>query len=116
MLLNLVSNAVKFTPAGGSVRVAAALQPDGGMLLSVTDTGIGMAEADIPRAFEPFSQLDGSLNRRFEGSGLGLHLSRALAEAQGAELSLRSSPGLGTTALLRIPPALVLHPVSEGTN
>ena len=115
VLLNLVSNAVKFTPAGGSVAVEARLEPDGGMLLSVTDTGIGMAEADIPRAFEPFSQLDSSLARRFEGSGLGLHLSRALAEAQGAELSLRSRPGEGTTALLRIPPNRVLHPVTEGT-
>ena len=110
VMLNLVANAVKFTPKGGSVVVAAALQPDGSMLLSVTDTGIGMAEADIPRAFEPFNQLDAGLARRFEGSGLGLHLSRALAQAQGAELTLRSRPGHGTTALLRFPPDRVLHP------
>lgn len=114
VLLNLVSNAIKFTPAGGSVHVEAVVEPDGGLALRVIDTGIGMQEADIPRAFEPFNQLDSSLSRRFEGSGLGLHLSRALAEAQGAQLSLRSRPGEGTTATLRIPPERVLQPVAEG--
>ncbi|MDN3565228.1 PAS-domain containing protein [Paeniroseomonas aquatica] len=108
VLLNLVANAVKFTPAGGTVTLGAAIEPGGDLLLRVSDTGIGMAAADIPRAFEAFTQLDSSLSRRFPGSGLGLYLSRALAEAQGATLTLESAPGAGTTAVLRIPKARLL--------
>ncbi len=117
VLLNLLANAIKFTPAGGSVRLTVTLEPEGGLVLSVIDTGIGMEEGDIPRAFEPFSQLDSSLARRFGGSGLGLHLSRALAEAQGAELALHSSPGQGTTAMLRFPRhRLLLATPQESTS
>ena len=72
------------------------------------DTGIGIAAHDIERAFEPFTQLDNTLSRRFPGSGLGLHLCRALAEAQGASLVLDSTPGLGTTARLTFPPACLI--------
>jgi signal transduction histidine kinase len=111
VLLNLVSNAVKFTPAGGHVRLWAAREPSGALLLRVTDTGMGMAAEDIPRAFQPFNQLDGGLTRRFAGSGLGLHLSRTLAEAQGAELSLTSALGQGTTATIRIPPDRLFQPM-----
>ncbi|MBL6080427.1 PAS-domain containing protein [Belnapia sp. T18] len=103
VLLNLLANAVKFTPSGGSVTLGAEIAPEGDLVLKVSDTGIGIAAADIPRAFEPFTQLDSSLSRRFPGSGLGLYLSRALAEAQGATLTLESKPGQGTTALLRFP-------------
>ena len=103
MLLNLVSNAVKFTPQGGLVTVSAEATAEGGLVMRVTDSGIGIQPEDIPRAFEPFTQLDLSLSRRFPGSGLGLYLSRALAEAQGATLTLDSVPGAGTTAVLRFP-------------
>lgn len=106
VLLALIGNAVKFTPAGGSVRIAARPDPAGGLVIDVADTGIGMAREDIPRAFEPFTQLDSSNARRFPGSGLGLHLARMLAEAMGATLTLDSSPGSGTTATLRLPPAI----------
>ncbi len=98
----LAGNAVKFTPAGGSVRLGARAD-HGALLFTVADTGIGMSAEDIPRAFEPFTQLDASLARRFPGSGLGLHLARMLAEAMGASLSLDSAPGAGTTATLRLP-------------
>ncbi|WP_052388927.1 PAS-domain containing protein [Belnapia moabensis] len=108
VLLNLLANAVKFTPAGGSVTLGAEIAPEGDLLLKVSDTGIGIAPGDISRAFEPFTQLDSSLSRRFPGSGLGLYLSRALAEAQGATLTLDSTPGQGTTALLRFPKARLL--------
>ncbi len=101
----LTSNAVKFTPAGGDVRLRVAAER-GGIAFTVADSGIGMAPADIPRAFEPFTQLDASLARRFPGSGLGLHLARMLAEAMGATLTLESSPGQGTTATLRLPAAI----------
>jgi signal transduction histidine kinase len=106
VLTALVGNAVKFTPAGGSVRLVARRDPEGGLAIDVADTGIGMAPEDIPRAFEPFTQLDSSHARHFPGSGLGLHLARMLAEAMGATLSLDSSPGSGTTATLRLPPSI----------
>jgi signal transduction histidine kinase len=108
VLLNLLSNAVKFTPAGGKVTLHAGLGPEGDLVVRVIDTGIGIKAEDIPRAFEPFSQLDSSHSRRFPGSGLGLYLSRALAEAQGAELGLESADGGGTCAVLRFPPGRLL--------
>jgi signal transduction histidine kinase len=110
VLLNLLSNAVKFTPPGGSVTVSLARGGAGDLLLRVADTGIGIRAEDIPRAFEAFTQLDGALSRRFQGSGLGLYLSRALAAAQGAELALESAPGAGTTAVLRFPKERLVAP------
>jgi signal transduction histidine kinase len=112
VLLNLLANAVKFTPAGGSVTLSGGVeQPSGDLVLRVSDTGIGIASEDIPRAFEPFTQLDSSLSRRYGGSGIGLYLARALAEAQGATLALESAPGTGTTALLRFPASRLLSPI-----
>jgi signal transduction histidine kinase len=104
VLLNLIFNAVKFTPSGGAVALSATIEAaTGDLLFRVADTGIGMPADDVPRAFEPFTQLDASHARRFAGSGLGLPLSRALAEAQGGTLTLESTPGAGTTATLRLP-------------
>jgi signal transduction histidine kinase len=111
VLLNLLSNAVKFTPAGGSVTLTAGRDPaQGGLRVQIRDTGIGIPAEQIPSAFEPFTQLDNALSRRFAGSGLGLYLSRALAAAQGAELTLDSSPGEGTTAMLAIPEDRLVPP------
>ena len=112
VLLNLVSNAVKFTPQGGLVTISAGATAEGGLEMRVTDSGIGIRPEDIPRAFEPFTQLDSSLSRRFPGSGLGLYLSRALAEAQGATLTLESIPGAGTTAVLRFPKSRLITPLA----
>ena len=102
-LAHMVGNAIKFTPPGGSVLVSARLDERGDMLVLVTDTGIGIAGCDLQRAFEPFVQLDGSLARRFPGSGLGLYVSRITARAHGGDLILSSTPGVGTTAALRLP-------------
>lgn len=112
VLLNLVSNAVKFTGPGGSVRVEAGLDADGGLEVRVADSGIGIAREDLERVFQPFVQLDSSLSRRYQGSGLGLFLSRALAQAHGGTLTLESEPGKGTTALLRLPPSRVVRRVA----
>jgi signal transduction histidine kinase len=100
---NLLANALKFTPEGGLVRLAARLQSDGGVHLIVEDSGIGMAQETIAAAMEPFRQLDGSLARRFEGAGLGLSISKALAELHGGALSLKSAVGEGTTVTIALP-------------
>jgi signal transduction histidine kinase len=103
-LRHLIANAVKFTPPGGAVRVAARLDTiRGDLLLLVSDTGIGIAPNDMDRVFKPFLQLDGSLDRRFPGSGLGLYVSLITARAHGGDLVLRSDVGIGTTAILRLP-------------
>jgi PAS domain S-box-containing protein len=108
ILLNLMSNAVKFTPAGGSVVVAAAIEPDGGLAVSVNDSGIGIAAAMRDRIFEPFQQADASISRRFEGAGLGLSISRRLMQIHGGDLVIADSEeGKGTTMLARFPAARV---------
>nr|WP_237182129.1 PAS-domain containing protein [Roseomonas marmotae] len=102
VLLNLLSNAVKFTPAGGRIHLSAVPLPDGGADVTVRDTGIGIPPDQLPRAFEPFVQLEASHDRRYGGSGLGLYLARAFARAMGGELTLESERGQGTTARLRL--------------
>jgi signal transduction histidine kinase len=93
------------------VRFAARPQHDGSIHLMVEDTGIGMAEETIAAALEPFRQLDGSLARRFEGAGLGLSISKALAELHGGRLSVKSAVGEGTTVTIALPAARVSqHP------
>jgi signal transduction histidine kinase len=103
VLNHLLSNAVKFTESGGMVTVIARVQPDGRLLIAVSDTGIGIPVVDLERVFEPFTQLDSSLARRFQGAGLGLYVSRALVVGHGGELTLSSMPGKGTTAEIRLP-------------
>jgi signal transduction histidine kinase len=106
VLGNLLSNAIKFTEAGGVVTTSIALLDDsdgGGLLIRVADTGIGIAEKDLDTVFEPFTQVEAGLSRRFDGSGLGLYVSRALVQAHGGDLVLRSQPGSGTTAEIRLP-------------
>jgi two-component system, cell cycle sensor histidine kinase PleC len=104
ILLNLVSNAVKFTPAGGAVRIE--LEPEGGELsLRVSDTGIGMSEEQIARLSQPFAELcsQAALARGAAGAGLGLALVRALAEAHCGSVAIQSTPAEGTTVTVRFP-------------
>jgi signal transduction histidine kinase len=102
ILINLTANAIKFTPDGGQVRLAAH-RTAGALALSVSDTGIGIAQEDIPRAMERFGQVGSSLARKHEGTGLGLPLSRQLAELHGGQLILDSAPGVGTTVTVTLP-------------
>ena len=102
VLINLISNAVKFTPEGGSITVSAR-QTERGFELAVADTGIGIAEDDMEKAMIPFGQVDSSLARRHEGTGLGLPLSKRLVELHGAEFELESELGKGTTARIVFP-------------
>jgi PAS domain S-box-containing protein len=104
VLLNLVSNAVKFTPSGGTVRVAASLAPNGGVTTSVADTGVGMAADEIPRALQPFGQIDNSLSRPHGGTGLGLPLAKRLVELHRGTLTVESEPGRGTIVTFALPP------------
>ncbi|MCP5410913.1 MAG: PAS domain S-box protein [Alphaproteobacteria bacterium] len=104
---NLLANALKFTPEGGTIRVAARVESDGGATLLVEDTGIGMAQETITAALEPFRQLDGTLSRRFEGAGLGLPISKSLIELHDGRLEIMSAVGIGTTIILRLPPKCV---------
>ena len=108
ILLDLLSNALKFTPAGGAVTVAAERLADGGAALRVTDTGIGIAAADIPRVLTPFVQVEGTMTRQHAGTGLGLPIAKALAEMHGGEMSIESTPGHGTTVSVRFGPSRVL--------
>jgi signal transduction histidine kinase len=94
---------VKFTPVGGEVRVNATVEPDGRPLIAVTDTGIGMARDELPRAMEPFVRIEGVLTRQYEGTGLGLPLVKSLIELHGGRFELASAPGLGTTARAWLP-------------
>ena len=103
VLLNLASNAVKFTPSGGNVRIAAALGPEGQVSISVADTGIGMAADEIPRALQPFGQIDNSMTRPHGGTGLGLPLAKRLVELHGGTLTVESEAGRGTTVTFTLP-------------
>jgi len=103
ILINLLSNAVKFTPPGGEVRVTAARDVNGDFLLKVIDTGIGIAEKDIAKAMAAFGQVDGALNRKYAGTGLGLPLVRLLAELHNGSLQLESLLNHGTTVTIRLP-------------
>ncbi len=103
ILLNLLSNAIKFTPEGGSVRLKVEVDSEDRFQFLVSDTGIGIAPEDIETALSDFGQVDGSLTRRYAGSGLGLPLSKKLAEAHGGELFIESELGVGTTVAVLFP-------------
>jgi PAS domain S-box-containing protein len=109
ILLNFLSNAVKFTPKGGSVTTRVAIKPAEGLSISVSDTGIGMSQSDIDVALSPFGQVDSKLARQHKGTGLGLPISRSLIELQGGTLSVESKPNQGTTMTASFPSARVVQ-------
>jgi signal transduction histidine kinase/DNA-binding response OmpR family regulator/CHASE3 domain sensor protein len=102
MLLNLMSNAIKFTPQGGRVSIRTR-QVESWIEIAVTDTGIGIADADLNRLFREFQQLDAGHGRHQEGTGLGLALTKRFAELHGGEVKVQSVPGEGSTFTLRLP-------------
>lgn len=112
IVLNILSNAFKFTAPGGKVRVRLRADPVRGMTLRVSDSGIGMRTADIGRAMEMFAQLDSGFRRRFGGTGIGLPLSRQLVELHGGSLGISSRPGKGTVVTVKLPPGRVAQGVS----
>jgi signal transduction histidine kinase len=108
IVLNLLTNAVKFTPAGGRIVLAAQATAEG-IAISVADTGIGMKPEEIPLALETFRQVDGGLTRRQQGTGLGLPLARTLVELHGGTLAIASAPGKGTVVTVTLPRERVIR-------
>ncbi len=102
ILVNLLSNAVKFTPEGGSVEVSVEMMGKE-VGFTVSDTGIGMSDDEVVVAMLPFRQVDGSLSRRYDGTGLGLPLVRAFVELHGGRLDISSTKGAGTKVTVRLP-------------
>ena len=109
ILTNLLTNAVKFTPEGGSVTISAMIDADGHMNLTVIDSGIGIAPQDIAVALAPFGQIESALSRKHQGTGLGLPLTKALVELHGGALNLTSEIGNGTTVTLTFQPERVVQ-------
>ncbi len=107
ILLNLMSNAVKFSHAGGQVTVAGTLAGDGALVVSVSDNGIGMDQTGIATALQPFGQVENSFTRRHTGTGLGLPLAKWLVELHGGRLDIESKLGQGTTIRVTLPAARI---------
>ena len=103
ILLNLVTNAIKFTLPDGTVTVAAMIDDESNMMIAVTDTGIGIAKKDIPIALQAFQQVNNEHNNRDKGTGLGLPLVQSLTELHGGTFELYSEVDVGTTVILRFP-------------
>jgi len=113
VVLNLLSNAVKFSGPESTVTLRSEILADGRLRVSVEDHGIGMAPEEVPLALTPFRQINSGLQRRYEGTGLGLPIAKQLIELHGGELVIESEPGAGTTvsfllAASRIEPAAQL--------
>jgi signal transduction histidine kinase len=108
VVLNLVSNAIKFTDAGGRVTTEIAIDAESRPTLAVEDTGIGIAAEDLPRVMEVFGQVQTQLNRTRSGTGIGLPLTKRLVEMHGGTLDLASQPGIGTTVTVRLPASRLL--------
>lgn len=116
ILLNLVSNAVKFTEAGGKVEVVGRLEADDRIAVVVVDTGIGMERKDIARAMEPFVQLNDRYDKAHGGTGLGLPLVKSMVRLHGGTLTVDSIKGHGTTVSVRFPETRTLRPATEAAD
>ncbi len=105
----MLSNAIKFTEPGGKVTLSVWYRADSGVVFQIADTGIGIAPEDIPKALTRFGQVDSDLSRKYEGTGLGLPLTKALVELHGGYLDLQSQIGVGTTVTVRFPAARIVQ-------
>jgi len=103
VLINLAGNAIKFTPAGGSVTITGTRAADGQVRLEVRDTGIGMSAKDLAHVGEPFYQADSKLDRKYEGTGLGLAICKRLVKLHGGSMTIDSASGKGTTIAVLLP-------------
>jgi PAS domain S-box-containing protein len=106
--LNILSNAVRYTQAGGQVIISTAYEPSGDIVMRVRDTGVGMSHAEIEQALKPFKQINSLKRTRGDGTGLGLPLTKAMVEANRARFSINSTPGEGTLVEITFPSTRVL--------
>ena len=109
-LVNLLSNAVKFTPEGGKIEIRVGRPENGGLSVAVADTGIGISQEDFERVLSPFGQVESAYSGTYEGTGLGLPITKALIELHDGTLALESVVGVGTTIILSFPKERVLEP------
>lgn len=116
IMINLVNNAVKFSPAGGTVRVTLGRDRRGGVEFVVSDNGVGISSRDLKRVFEPFVQAEDGNTRRFGGIGLGLAISRSLARLHDGDVVIASQPGKGTVARFVLPPSRLMPRRSKRTS
>ncbi len=112
ILINLLSNAIKFTEEGGLVTITAELTKNNQIQLSVTDTGVGMTDVELKKAMTQFGQADSGLDRKHEGTGLGLPLTKGLVDLHNGEFQIESVKGKGTSVSITFPPERVIHPPS----
>ncbi|WP_193172769.1 PAS domain-containing sensor histidine kinase [Nisaea nitritireducens] len=114
VVINLLTNAVKFTPSGGKISVSVNTVDDGGLEITVEDTGVGISAKDLERVMEPFQQAEQDLSRRYGGVGLGLSLARNLTELHDGTIKLESEPGVGTLVRVHLPADRVrAYPVQD---
>ena len=104
IVLNLLTNAIKFTPKGGSVTLDVAVELSGCYRIRVSDTGIGIPADQLQNVVKPFYQIDSGLDRKYTGTGLGLSLVKSMAECHGGSVAIESAPNIGTTVSVRFPP------------
>jgi signal transduction histidine kinase len=107
IVINLVGNAIKFTPAGGTVHLSGRMRSDGGYEIAVRDTGVGMSEKEMAHAMMPFGQNDNRFTGKHDGTGLGLPLAKAMLELHDGALTMSSIPDIGTTVTMILPPERV---------
>ena len=105
VLLNLLTNAVKYTPEGGRVTIGVSAQQNGEIQIDVADTGIGMTAQEIEIALQPFGQVANAMTRDQQGTGLGLPLAKGLVELHGGRLTIESTPKQGTRVAFTLPAA-----------
>lgn len=106
--INILANAIRFTPSGGQIVVSTAYEPNGSVTLRIRDTGVGMSAAELEQAMKPFGQVQPGARKRGDGTGLGLPLTRAMTEANRAIFSIQSAPNDGTLVEITFPPQRVL--------
>ena len=109
ILLNLFSNAVKFTPQGGTITTGVRERDGGGLEIYVADTGIGMDAEQLEKAFSSYGQIDSQIAQTHQGTGLGLPIARSLARLQGGDLIAESTPGKGTRFMLLLPESRIVE-------
>lgn len=116
VILNLMTNAIKFSPPGGIVNIEMRRAAGDSFVLSIADAGVGIKAEDMERIFEPFVQAEDGANRRFGGVGLGLAIARKIARLHGGDITLESQPGAGTTAFLTLPASRIRWPIVKPKN